>query len=147
MWSVCRGPLAWPAGLARELQPWEFIGQLMENSASSRLILAFSEWSFGRCQAFSWLALSSLGLLASSLPVRFSSASWNFVKRLHLRSYGKAHCGGSLCARYEQFPNYGGTWFGGCISTSLMAPHLRSALGRVQERVCVMVVIIEHLAL
>ena len=69
----------------------------------TRLILAFSESSFGRCPAFSWLALSSLGLLVSSLPVRFSSASWNLVKRLHLRSYGKAHCGGSLCARYEQF--------------------------------------------
>ena len=76
MWSVCRGPLAWPARLARELQPWEFIGQLMENSASSRLILAFSEWSFGRCQAFSWLALSSFG------PAGFQPSRTIFVSLL-----------------------------------------------------------------
>ena len=65
-------------------------------------------YSHGSSSASSWKTLhhrvsSSHSLLASSLPVRFSSASWNFVKRLHLRSYGKAHCGGSLCARYEQF--------------------------------------------
>ena len=68
-------------------------------------------------------------------------------RRFHWRPQTKAHCGGPLYVDYDEFPNYGGTSFEGCVSDSRKAPVLRSALWRVQERVCVMVVSVEHLAL
>ena len=68
-------------------------------------------------------------------------------RRFHWRPQTKAHCGGPLYVDYDEFPNYGGTSFEGCVSGSYIGPRLRSALWRAQERVCVMVVSVEHLAL
>ena len=65
----------------------------------------------------------------------------------HWRPQNKARCGGPLYVDYNEFPNYGGTSFEGRDYDSRKAPVLGSALWRVHERVCVMVVSVEHLAL
>ena len=58
-----------------------------------------------------------------------------------------ARCGGPLYVDYNEFPNYGGTSFEGRDYDSRKAPVLGPALWRVHQRVCVMVVSVEHLAL
>ena len=43
-------------------------------------------------------------------------------RHFHWRPQNKARCGGPLYVDYNEFPNYGGTSFEGCVSGSYIGP-------------------------